>query len=137
MENVILFRDYTQASCVPQGAQAEDEINAKLASIQCCDSTEAETDQVGLPPLARFEVVLRQCDGLAKQAGGTLKAAVNHESSKASIELSLPPFSLQTREESDILIKFALFAENISFEATEDRSVRVCVTLPLSKPAGA
>lgn len=79
---------------------------------------------------ARYEQLLNQCDRLAANEGGKIRAMADEEQAEAWIEVTLPFLECTCAAELQLLIDISKAAEYIKIDATEDGAICIMIRLP-------
>lgn len=86
--------------------------------------------RVSVKKKAQYEQILGQCDQLAANEGGQIRAMADEEQSEAWIEVTLPFLEFTCAEELRLLIDISKAAEYIKIDATEDGGICLTIRLP-------
>jgi len=79
---------------------------------------------------ARYEQLLDQCDRLAANEGGKIRAMADEEQAEAWIEVTLPFLECTCAAELQLLIDISKAAEYIKIDATEGGEICLMIRLP-------
>lgn len=79
---------------------------------------------------ARYEQLLDQCDRLAANESGKIRAMADEEQAEAWIEVTLPFLECTCAAELQLLIDISKAAEYIKIDATEDREICLMIRFP-------
>lgn len=78
----------------------------------------------------RYEQLLDQCDRLAANEGGKIRAMADEEKAEAWIEVTLPFLEFTCAAELQLLVNISKSAEYIKIDATEDGAICLMIRLP-------
>lgn len=126
MENIVFERDYSQDR--KQDDRCDAIFQRAMFGSFAKDYQEAmeKIPKVVVPEYKEnYEYLLRVCDDLAQQWGGSVRGVVSFQSWDAQIDLDLPVVEFSNTEELQLLRDIAEKSHSVSFQPNENGGLNV------------